>query len=250
MIGVIFGSSLTQSKKHGVLIMNRMIVAIKKIKLSKILIAFFAGALLIFNTACSNGSVQARTTGDPGAQVRQPRQDAPAGKLAVPGKPNPRPEVPEDAKNNKSFERGTMNEFSDVQPGTKGLDAANQKAKALIDNAERNVIDETGDVGETTKRILDKKGQNVDDLGRNLNRSAEDAQDQAKGAAKDVTEGLPRETGNIFNSIKDSAQDTTTNLTKGAKRAAEDATDNAKQAARGTQRAVNKAGAAVEDAVD
>lgn len=230
--------------------MNRTIVAIKRIKLGKILMAFVAGALLIFNTACSNGPVQAKTPGDPGVQVRQPRQEAPAGNLAVPGKPNPRPEVPEDGKNNKTFERGTMNEFSDVQPGTKGLDAANRKAKALIDNAERNVIDETGDVGETTKRILDKKGQNVEDVGRNLRRSAEGAKEQAKGASKDVTEGLPRETGNIFNSIKDSAQDTTTNLTKGAKRATEDATDSAKQAARGAQRALDKAGAAVEDTVD
>lgn len=69
--------------------MNKFIAATKKIRLGQIFMTFLAGILLFVTTACN--SVQAK---DSGAQVTGSRQEAPAGKLAVPGQKNPRPEVP------------------------------------------------------------------------------------------------------------------------------------------------------------
>lgn len=211
--------------------MNRIIAAFKKFR--PVLTTFLVGALLFMSTACGNARVQAKTP-DTGVEMRGSRQEVPAGKIAVPGKPNPRPEVPDDAKTNSDFNRpNTMNEFSDLQPGTKGVEAANNKAKALIDNAERNVIDQTGSVGKNTERILDKKGENAADFGKNLQRNTEDLKNKAQDTAEDLAKGTKRGTENIKGNTQDATRD--------AQRAAEDTKDSAKQAARNTQRAVDKA---------
>lgn len=221
--------------------MNRIIAAVKKIRIDRMLLAFVAGVLLVLNTACS-GSVQAKSprpgapnTPDTGVQVTGDRQNVPAGRIGVPGKPNPRPEVPDDAKTNKDFQRSTMNEFSDIQPGTKGVDEANRKAKALIENAEQNVIDQTSNVGENTQRILDKKGENVEDFGKNLKRSAEKVSEEAQENARGFSQGTRQGTENI--------KENTADAIKGAKQATEDA----KQ---GAERAADRAGRAAENAID
>lgn len=268
--------------------MNKIIAAIRKIRLGKVLTAFMAGMLLFVSTACN--SVNAKT---PNA-VQGDRQEVPAGKLAVPGQDNPRPEVPggtatsPDRNLKNTFQKGTMNEFSDVDPRAKDLEkAAANRAEALKENAERNVIDQTGDVGENTKRILDKKGENAEDFGKNVQRSAEKAQDKAKGTAEDFSRGLKRGTENIKDNTADAAndvnrsasrtadnlKDSTRDLTKSASRAGEDLKDSAKDltkstkqaaddasasgyyntrsgAADSTQRTLNRIGDAIKDAVD
>ncbi len=191
--------------------MNRVIASLKKIRLGQVVTAFLAGVLLLVSTACSSGKVQA------GTPVNGVRQEVPAGLEAVPGKKNPRPEVPDQAETN-TFKRGTMNEFSDVDPRT-NMSPTTEKAKALIDNAERNVIDQTSDVGENTKRILDKKGENADDFGKNLRQSAEDTKYKAQGAAKDVT----RDAKDVAKDAKNATQDTTKGMTRSVNRTAEDA---------------------------
>lgn len=271
--------------------MNKLIAAIKKIRLGQILTTFMAGILLFVSTACNNGPAQAK---NPDGVVTGRRQEVPAGELAVPGKKNPRVEIPggtatsPDSDVVNKFQGGpTMNEFSDVDPRAEGLEkAASQKAQALKEQAERNVIDETGNVGENTKRILDKKGENVDEIGENLKRNAESAQEKAKGTAEDFAKGTSRGTENIKENtsdalrganrsasqaaedVKDSAKD----LTKGASKAADEAKYSAKdltkdasqaadnapgffqskinQAAESAQRNLNKTGNAVKDVVD
>jgi ElaB/YqjD/DUF883 family membrane-anchored ribosome-binding protein len=271
--------------------MNKLIAAIKKIRLGQILTTFMAGILLFVSTACNNGPAQAK---NPDGVVTGRRQEVPAGELAVPGKKNPRVEIPggtatsPDSDVVNKFQGGpTMNEFSDVDPRAEGLEkAASQKAQALKEQAERNVIDETGNVGENTKRILDKKGENVDEIGENLKRNAESAQEKAKGTAEDFAKGTSRGTENIKENtsdalrganrsasqaaedVKDSAKD----LTKGASKAADEAKYSAKdlnnsasraadnapgffqskinQAAESAQRNLNEAGNAVKDVVD
>jgi hypothetical protein len=79
-----------------------------------------------------------------------------------------------------------MNEFSDVDPRTKQAGAAADKAAALKENAERNVIDQTSNVGENTRRILDKKGENAEDLGKNLRQSAENTKYKAQDTADNL----------------------------------------------------------------
>lgn len=258
--------------------MNKLIAAIKKIRLSQILTTFLAGILLFVSTAC-NGAVQAKS---PDGVVSGRRQEVPAGKLAVPGKQaNPRPEVPGGTATSPSsdvindFQQGktTMNEFSDVDPRAKGLEkSAANKAQALRDRAERNVIDETGNIGETTRNILDKKGENVEEIGTNLKRTTEDTQEKTQGTLEDVAKGTKRGTENIKENTSDAlrgvnrsasqaaedaaegVKDNTKDLNKSAKRAADDASgffkSKANQAAESTQRNLNKAGEAIKDTAD
>ena len=219
--------------------MNKFITALKKIRLSQFLIAFLAGVLLLVNTACSNQGA------NPEVQSRS-RQEAPAGKLIETGKNNPRPEVPDDAVTN-TFKPGTMNEFSDVDPRAKGVEAAAaNKAAALKENAERNVIDQTGDLGENTKRILDKKGENVQDLGKNVKQSTENATNKAASATEDFVKG----TKQAAEDVKDSTLNTTRNLTRSANQAAEDAKQTVKANTPDTRQLTRSASQAAKDATE
>lgn len=258
--------------------MNKLIAAIKKIRLAQILTAFMAGILLFVTTACN--LVQAKDS-EPGV-VTGERQEVPSGGYAQPGKPkNPRVEVPggtatsPDRSVINTFQGGrtTMNEFSDVDPRAEGLqEAAAKKAQALKENAERNVIDQTSNVGENTRRILDKKGENVEQIGTNLQRNAESAVDKAQGTAEDLSRGTKRGTENIkdntldatkgvnrsasgaADAVKGSAKDLTKDLNKSAKGAVDDTSgylqSKLNQAADSTQRGLNKAANAVKDVVD
>ena len=253
--------------------MNKLITAVKKIHLGRILVTCMAGILLFVSTACSS-AVQAKSP-DAGV-VTGKRQDVPAGKLAVPGQKNPRPEVPGGTATSPDpgvvnrFEGGpTMNEFSDVDPRARDLEkAANRKANALIENAERNVIDQTSDVGENTKRILGKKGENAEDFGKNVSRNTENIQDKIKGTAEDLAKGTKRGTENIKENTSDAlrgadrnvsraaedAKDTARDLGKSAKRNVEDAADyaqgKANEAARNTQKGFYRAGEDIKDTLN
>lgn len=223
--------------------MNKVITAFKRIRLRQIVMVFMAGVLLFVSTACSNAG------SNPTVQA-QPRQEAPAGKLVESGKNNPRPEVPDKAVTS-SFQKGTMNEFSDVDPRAKEAGAAAaDKANLLKENAERNVIDQTSNVGENTKRILDKKGENAEDFGKNLSKSAENTKNQAQGATEDLTRGTKQAAKNV----KDNTLNTTRDLTRSANRAAEDTTEDTK-AARGNlfdkaQQAINNTNEFVQGKVN
>ncbi|HCF30173.1 MAG TPA: hypothetical protein DEV81_23905 [Cyanobacteria bacterium UBA11049] len=228
--------------------MNKLIAAIKKIRLGQILTTFMAGILLFVSTACNNGPAQAK---NPDGVVTGRRQEVPAGELAVPGKKNPRVEIPggtatsPDPGVSNTFQGGpTMNEFSDVDPRAEGLEkAASQKAQALKEQAERNVIDETGNVGENTKRILGKKGENVDEIGENLKRNAESAQEKAKGTAENFAKGTRRGTENI----KENTSDAVTGANRSASQAAEDVKDSAKDLTKGASKAADEAKYSAKD---
>jgi len=194
--------------------MNKVIAAFKRIRLGQIFVVFLAGVLLIVSTACS--SVQAK---------------APAAK-------NPRPEVPGGTATSPNSDvintyEGGMNDFSDLDPrATETARSAADKAAALKENAERNVIDQTSDVGENTKRILDKKGENAADLGKNVQRSAEETKNKAQSAADDVA----KSTKQAAQDVKDTTVGATRDLTNSASRAA----DNVNAKAKGTADSVSK----------
>lgn len=232
--------------------MNRVIAAFKKIRLGPILMTFLVGILLFVSTACSK--VQAQS---PDAAVQGRRQEVPAGKLAVPGKPeNPRPEVPGGTATSPSsdvintFQGGpSMNDFTDVDPRAKNLEkAATDKAAALKENAERNVIDQTSNVGENTKRILDKKGENAEDFGKNIQENVEGAKDKAQGTTEDLVSGTKRGTRNI----KDNTLDATEGVNRSVSRAGENVKDAAKDVSRSAKNAtddVNKSANRASDDV-
>lgn len=205
--------------------MSKIFAWVKKIKLSQILMTFLAGALLVVSTACNSGSVQATTPNT--------RPEVPSGvqpdKRAKLGEDNPRPEVPEEAITNR-FEKGTMNDFSDLDPRAKNVEQAANKAEALKQNAERNVIDQTGNLGENTKRILDKKGENAEDFGKNVRENTESAKEKIQGTVEDFARGTKQGTENI--------KDNTYDATKGVNRAAEDVKESAKNAAENVKQGI------------
>ena len=201
--------------------MNKIINWVKKVRLSKIILTFLAGALLIFNTACN--SAQA-TAPDTVTTTTNNRPNVPSGvqpDKVVKSDKNLRPEVPKEATTN-SFQKGTMNDFSDLDPrAEKAESAIKDKAAALKANAERNVIDQTGSLTDNTKRILDKKGENAEDFGKNLRDNAEGAKDKIQGTAEDLVRGTKRGSENV--------KDNTFDVTKGVNRAAENAKETIKE---------------------
>lgn len=206
--------------------MNKIIAQLKRIRLGQVLMAFLASLLLIVSTtACSGqaiGSTEGtfnqrgnKATGGTADQVRQ--------------------EVPGSAVTNKF--KGGMNDYSDVDPRT-DTTKASAKAKGLIDNAERNVIDQTDDVGTNTKRILDKKGENAVDFGKNAREDAAGIVDKTKGTAAELKDATQKGTENIKANTSNAAQ----NAKSGAKDAASGTAAKAKGAAEDTKDAADIAG--------
>ena len=195
--------------------MNKLFSALKRIQIKQILTAFVLGTLLFVTQACSSV----------------------------------------DAKSPDSGYKGGMNQYSDVDPRSQDVEAAAKaKAKGLRDNAEVNVIDQSGSLSGNTRRILDKKGENLEDLGENAKEDARYATDKAQNSAENFAEGTKRGIENI----KENTSDAFDKLTNNAGEAAEDAKLSTQRAARdaklGTKRAAEDAGNAVQrnfrDAVD
>jgi ElaB/YqjD/DUF883 family membrane-anchored ribosome-binding protein len=176
--------------------MNRIISFLKKKRLSQILMTFLAGVLLIFSTACSTDKVLAK---------------------------NPRPEVPDKAVTSPS--EGGMNEFSDVDPRTPGINNVKARAKELRQNAEQNIIDQTSNVSENTKRILDKKGENASDFGKNLKSNTEEIKDKTQKSAEDLAKGTKQGAENIKSNTSDALKD----VGKSAKQTADDVKQNVQE---------------------
>jgi hypothetical protein len=207
--------------------MNKFIAATKKIRLGQILMTFLAGILLFVTTACN--SVQAKDSG----AVTGPRQEVPAGKLAVPGQKNPRPEVPGGTVTSPSsdvinrFQGETMNEFSDVDPRAEKLDAAaRQRGQKLKENSAQN---------------LEKRADSVDKYARNY-REGTPFGERVKNLGEDVgssTQQLTDRTGRAAENTKASGK----NIVDSAQRAVENASEavqrQASQAADSTKRALD-----------
>jgi ElaB/YqjD/DUF883 family membrane-anchored ribosome-binding protein len=189
--------------------MNKVFTWLKKIRLAQVLTVFLAGVLLIVSTAC-NGAANARGAGDTGL-IRGDRSSVKGDASTL------REEVPENAVTNKR--EGGMNNYSDIDPR---MDASKvgAKSRALVDKTERNVIDQTDDLGTNTKRILDKKGENLKHLGQN-------AKEDAAG-------------------FGDKAQNATEAAAGRAKEASRKTQQAAEQAASHTKGALNKAGDAID----
>ncbi|MBE9213975.1 hypothetical protein IQ247_15090 [Plectonema cf. radiosum LEGE 06105] len=187
--------------------MNKVFAAIRKIQIKQIFTAFVLGTLLFITQACSSV----------------------------------------DAKSPDSTYRGGMNQYSDVDPRSKDVEAAAKlKAKGLRDNAEVNVIDQTGSLSGNTRRTLDKKGENLEDFGKNVKESTGYAVDKAQDSAEDFAEGTKRGIQNI----KENTSNAFGKVTNNAEEAAKDAKINAQRAATdarlGTERAAEDAGNAVQ----
>jgi len=193
--------------------MSKVIAWVKNIRPIKILTVLCMGVLLIVTQAC--GSV---TAGEPKAGD------------------NSELSVPKGDKVLNPYEGG-MNNFSDTDPRSKKAKTeVKAKAQALKENAEQNVIDQTGDLGENTRRTLDKKGENAADFAKNLQNNAEGTKDKIGNSAEDFAKGVQRGVENI----KDNTQDAAGDLTKSVLRAADDASTNVQRTAQDAGNAVNR----------
>lgn len=156
--------------------MNKAMSFLKN-TLSRVLVVFLAGVLLVFSTACS-GPASAGVAGT----------DRPG----VSGEGN----INGSAQQHELYDpiqerKGGMNEYSNVDPrtDTRGADA---KAKQLIETTERNMIDQTDDVSTNTRRILDKKGENARDFGDTVRESGQKARQQARETIDTATDATDR----------------------------------------------------------
>lgn len=198
--------------------MNSVINWFKKINLGRIITVFLSATIIFVTTAC-NGGAQAKT-------ADQVREDVPTGALT-------------------NEYKGGMNDYSDTDP-RRDTSAVPAKAKSLIDNAERHVIDETDDVGTNTKRILDKKGENAKQFGDNVKQNADAVGDKAQKSASDFARGTKQGIENI----KGNTQDSTKDLGKGTQRAADNIQQNTKDAGRNVVESAKRAADRAADAID
>jgi hypothetical protein len=214
--------------------MNKFITGIKNIRITRIVTGFLASLFLFVATACSNTpNVLAKTADDV------------------------RPEVPRSAVTNTH--QGGMNEYSDVDP-RRSTAPANSKAKALIENAQRNIDTKSADsrqqYGENY-RSGTPIGERVKRLGEDVGESAEEL---AEGAAKGTKQGLENIRQNARNTsdyVEDVGEDTANvnidkaqakinNAAKGTRRAFEDTADASQDLGKRIQRTAEDAGDAVK----
>ena len=183
---------------------------LKRVGVRQILTAFLAGIFLFVGTACS--ALQAKT-------ASEIRDDLPKSAIDSPAE-------------------GGINVYPDTDP-RKNTSRTSTKAKALIDNAERQVIDESGNVVDNTKRILDKKGENLRDFGDNAREDAAKLPQQTRSVTRDLS--------NKAQSNVDEAVEAGKSVGRKTQRAAENTSQNLKS---GINRASNSTKRALDNAAD
>jgi hypothetical protein len=187
---------------------------LQNIRPVKILTVFLAGIFLFLAQACNNPGIA--------AQPPQPGSQPPNAERYDP---------------TKSYElnapEGGMNNFSDVDPRAKADEkAAIAKAKALRDNAQKNV-DEKG-IDSTEQYVRNYRGgtpfgERVKNLGEDIG-----------GSAEEVREGVAKGTKRGIENIKENTQNAAENLTKNVQRGAEDAGKNIQRRGEDAADAVNR----------
>ena len=191
--------------------MKKVITWLKSIRLDRILTVFLAGILLFVSTACGSSKVLAKTSD------------------------NVREEVPSSAVSNPY--KGGMNDYSDVD-ARRDTSESKAKAKALIENAQKN-IDE---------KSVDSREQYVENyksgtpLGERVRRLGEDIGESAENVAEGVSKGTKKGIQNI----KENAQEAPGYVKQTAKETAdvdfEKAQAKTNNSIKSTQQALDKAG--------
>jgi gas vesicle protein len=165
--------------------MKKIIAFFTNIRLVKILTVFLAGILLLVSTACNNdSSLQAKAPDYHSPDLYQPKV----------------------YDRNPKNSQGGMNNFSDVDPRTDTRDI-DIKAKQLTKNAERNVIDMTDDLSTNTQRTLDKKGENLEQFGKDIKQGTRQVGENIKENVRDIGEGTKRGISNLKENARTAPED-------------------------------------------
>lgn len=222
--------------------MSKLASFIQATRLKQMAIVFLAGVMLLFTTAC-NGA----------AQATMPTSQGQTGD----GGPNPANQV--------QPYKGGMNNFDDTPPGQIPTD----KAKALVENAQRNITsnDPTkadprnadlyknpGYAAERTKNTLgnavteraNNAKEEAQKVGDRLSKSGERAAEKTKELGQKIQRGAGNVSDNVGNSVVGAGEDTQYK-TKQAGKSLKDAVEDTKSAAKS---AVGDAKRAVKDALD
>lgn len=170
--------------------MNNLISVIKRA-----LTVCLAGVLIFFSAACNSDGLQAKTL-----------DNTSMGN-------NPREEVPDRAVTNRP--EGGMNMYRDVDP-RRDTSRADAKAKALVDNAERNLTRSVDSPEQYSHNY-----QSGTPLGERVRRLGEDIGSSAQELTEGVVKGTERGTENL--------KANTQNATKDVGNAASQAVDNVGQ---------------------
>lgn len=164
------------------------------------LTVFFAGVLLFVSTACSSDrNLQAR---NPNSVSHGYYQTQPVDRKDY---------LSRDLYQPKTYERNPkdsqgMNNYSDVDPRANTRDAE-RKAQQLVKGANRNIIDMSKDVQTNSDRILSKKGENFEQLGKNIQEGTKQTSQNIKENIRDIGEGTKRGLSNIKENIRNAPED-------------------------------------------
>ncbi|MEH1894716.1 MAG: hypothetical protein V7K94_05200 [Nostoc sp.] len=177
---------------------------LKNIRPLKVLTVLLVGIFLFTAQAC----------GAPGVALQppQPGSQAPNTERYDPTKDYP-----------LSSPAGGINNFSDVDPRARDEKAANDKAEALVKNAQKNIEQKGIDSREQYGRNFQQGtplGERVKKLGEDIGSSADE-----------VREGLVKGTQRGFENLKGNTQNAAEDLTKNVQRGAEDAGKNVQRTA-------------------
>ncbi|MGG6266375.1 DUF6658 family protein [Leptolyngbya sp. AN03gr2] len=194
--------------------MSKLASFIKALRLKQIAIVFFAGVMLLLNTACSNS-----------AQAKMPPQTDDGGPHPV-GQAQP-------------FEGG-MNNFSDTPPGQIPTD----KARELVDNAERNITsDDPRNADPRNAKLYKNPGYGVERTKDTIGNAVTSRANNVKEEAQKVGERLSNSGERAVEKTKELGQ----RLGKGAEDVADSVSNSVVGAGDETRGLTKKA---VKDAID
>lgn len=209
--------------------MKKAIAFLKRFQMGRIIAVFLAGTLLLFSTACGGSNVLAKTSD----QIRE--------------------EVPSTGVNNEY--KGGMNDYRDVD-ARQSTKAADAKAKGLVDNAERNLTNRTGNPAEAVKRAINDAPDSPKEVGRNVKQGADKIGDKIQRNAQEFgenaktgSENLKENTQNFFKGAKETVEDTADRTKSSARDTVKNAAEKGEDVGRKVQRKADDAGDAVKSKV-
>lgn len=201
--------------------MNKLMTWLKSTQIARIFTAFLVGVLLFVSTACSN-EVKAKTAD----QIRE--------------------DVPSSAVTNEY--KGGMNNYSDVDP-RKNTTEADTKAKALVDNARRNINEKSVD---STEQFVENY-RNGTPFGERVKRIGEDVSDSVDSVKENISKGTQknlRQTKDLTNNVKDKAIQTKENTKDAAKDAANSVKKSANNVSKAGESKINQGIKSTQRALD